>query len=98
MQLPVLRKAPKGSVIEAEITPGTISVVRVREAGAGNWLVGFETPLTNARLIELKPDTEYEVEIRYKNSAGEGPGKCVTVRTKPDGKINFFPHDLDGLH
>ena len=77
----------RGHVIKAKWNPGTISVVRIREAGAGEWSPGFETPLTCCRFTSLKPDTEYELEVRHKNAAGEGAPAYRRVRTGPEGAI-----------
>jgi hypothetical protein len=62
-------------------------VVRIREANSGSWSFGFETPLTSCGSVDLKPDTEYEVEIRSKNSSGESTPVLVKVRTHPEGDI-----------
>ena len=77
----------RGHVIEAKWNPGTISVVRIREAGVGEWSPRFETPLTFCRFAGLKPDTEYECEVRFKNAAGEGKPAYKRVRTGPEGAI-----------
>ena len=82
----------RGRVIKAKWKPGVISVVRIREAGAGEWSPGFETPLTFCRFAGLKPDTEYECEVRFKNAAGEGEPTYKRVRTGPEGAIeNVIP-------
>ena len=59
----------------------------LREATAGNWSFGFETPLTACGFVGLKPDTEYEVEIRSKNASGESEPSLAKVRTSPEGGL-----------
>ena len=73
--------------LELEVTPQVTYVVRVRESGAEQWLVGVETPLTSCTLLDLKPDTEYEMEVRAKSERGESVPAVVTCRTDPDGAI-----------
>ena len=73
--------------IEAQWKPPLTYVVRIREANGGSWSCGFETPLTACGFVDLRPDTEYEIEIRAKNSQGEGKPAKVTVRTNPKGDI-----------
>ena len=70
---------------EAEWKPPATYVVRIREANSGSWSFGFETPLTSCGFVDLKPDTEYEVEVRSKNSSGESAPVLVKVRTNPEG-------------
>lgn len=77
----------RGHVIEAKWNPSTISVVRIREAGAGEWSPGFETPLACCQFTGLKPNTEYEFEVRHKNAAGEGEPAYKRFRTGPNGAI-----------
>ena len=85
----------RGHVIKAKWNPGVTSVVRIREVGADEWSPGFETPLTTCQFRALKPDTEYEFEVRFKNAAGEGRSTRTRARTGPDGMmgkvIPFFP-------
>ena len=73
--------------LEAEWKPPITYVVRIREANAGSWSFGFETPLTACGFVDLKPDTEYEVEVRSKNSSGESGPVLVRVRTDPEGGL-----------
>ena len=73
--------------VEAEWKPPVTYVVRIREADSGRWSFGFETPLTSCGFVDLKPDTEYEVEVRSKNSSGESTPVLVKVRTNPEGDI-----------
>ena len=75
--------------LEAEWKPPLTYVVRIREANAGSWSFGFETPLTACGFVDLKPDTEYEVEVRSKNSAGESEPVRVSVRTDPEGGLGL---------
>ena len=77
----------EGGAIEAQWKPGVTYVVRVREAGSSKWLFGFETPLTHAGVVELKPNTEYEFSITAKNAAGESKPAITRARTNPDGRL-----------
>ena len=74
-----------GKVIEATWKPAFTYVVRIREAGTEQWSFGFETPVTGCTLVDLKPDTEYELQVRAKNAAGEGAPALFTIRTTPTG-------------
>ena len=71
--------------LEVDVTPKVTYVVRVRESGSGKWLVGVETPLTSCTFIGLKPDTEYEMELRAKNAAGESSPAVASFRTDATG-------------
>ena len=73
--------------LEAEWKPPVTYVVRIREANNGSWSCGFETPLTACGFVNLRPDTEYEVEVRSKNSQGESDPVLVRVRTDPEGGL-----------
>jgi hypothetical protein len=75
----------RGEWLEADVTPQVTYVVRVRELGSKEWLVGVETPLTSCTLIGLKPDTEYEMEVRAKNAAGESAPTVARCRTDAAG-------------
>lgn len=74
-----------GSAIEAQWKPGVTYVVRVREVGSRTWSFGFETPLTHAGFVGLKPNTEYEFSVAAKNDAGESEPAITRARTNPDG-------------
>lgn len=90
----VVLPVPEG-VMEAKWTTSLTYVVRLREAGSDEWSFGFETPLTGCRFVGLKPDTEYEFEVRAKNQHGEGPPSTDRIRTNPEGDIgpptSFWP-------
>ena len=56
------------------------------------WSFGFETPITNFTFVDLKPDTEYEFQVRIRTAAGEGPPSLFRVRTGPTGNSgNVIP-------
>ncbi len=74
-----------GRTIEAKWNPNRTYVIRVREAGASEWNFGVETPLTGCTFVDLKPDTEYEVQVRAKGTAGEGKPTLLKMRTNPKG-------------
>ena len=74
-----------GRVLDAEWIPNFTYVVRVREVGTEQWSVGFETPLTHCTVVDLKPDTEYEMQLRAKNDSGESEPTYSKARTNPEG-------------
>ena len=81
-----------GNVLEAKWAPGLTYVVRIREAGSEHWSFGFETPVPSCTFVDLKPDTEYEVQIRAKTGQREGAPACVRMRTNPVGAAsNVIP-------
>ena len=61
-----------GQVLEAKWEPGHTYIVRIREVASGPWSFGFQTPIPTCTFVDLKPDTEYEVQVRAKTAAGEG--------------------------
>ncbi len=73
-----------GRTLEARWKPTLTSVVRIRELGAEPWGPGFETPFNTCSFVDLKPETEYEVQVTHKNDAGEGPPAVSTVKTQPE--------------
>ena len=72
-------------VMEAKWDVNTTSVARIREVGTEQWSVGFETPFRCCRFVGLKPDTAYEVEVRYRTSGGEGEPGIVRIHTGAQG-------------
>ena len=81
-----------GQVIDAKWEPGLTYVVRIREKGAAEWSFGFETPVTGCTFTDLKPDTEYEVQVRTKTARGEGAPTFTSIRTNPaGGTSNIIP-------
>ncbi len=73
-----------GRTLEARWKPSVTSVVRIRELGTEPWGPGFETPFNSCSFVDLKPETEYEVQVTHKNDAGEGPPAISTLKTKPE--------------
>ena len=73
-----------GRVLEAKWNPTITSVVRIRESGTDEWGPGFETPFNMCSFVDLKPDTEYEVQVTHKNDAGEGAPAITTMKTNPE--------------
>ena len=84
-----LRGLSEKDTLEAEWKPPSTYVVRIRESNTDSWSVGFETPLTACGFVYLKPDTEYEVEVRSKNANGESEPVRLNVRTNPEGALAF---------
>ena len=81
-----------GKLFEAKWEPGFTYVVRIREAGTGPGSFGFETPIPGCTFVDLKPDTEYEIQVRAKNAAGEGEPAYLRMRTDPVGAAtNIVP-------
>ena len=78
-----------GEEIQVQWTPPVTYVVRIREANSIEWSPGFETPLTGCNFVGLRPDTQYEVEIRSKNAHGESEPLLASVRTDLQGRGNL---------
>ena len=74
-----------GRVLNVSWKPGITYVVRIREAREPDWSFGFETPISSFTFVDLKPDTEYELQIRAKDAAGEGGPAFFSIRTGPTG-------------
>ena len=74
-----------GNLIEAKWRPKQTYIIRVKESGADDWNFGVETPLSGCTFVDLKPDTEYEVQVRAKGAAGEGEPTLLRMRTNPTG-------------
>ena len=80
------------NVVEASWKPGLTYVVRIREAGTAAWSFGFETPLTHFSFVDLKPDTEYEMQVCARNASGEGKPQLIRIKTSPIGNTdNVIP-------
>ena len=73
--------------VQAAWKPPFTYVVRIREVNSGKWSFGFETPLTACGFVDLEPDTDYEVEVRSKDSRGESNPTSVRVRTNAEGGV-----------
>ena len=81
-----------GQVIDAKWSPGHSDVLRIRGKGAETWSFGFETPVTGCTFTDLKPDTEYEIQVRTKTARGESAPAFATIRTNPaGGATNIIP-------
>lgn len=88
MPLPV----EHGKVLEAKWEPGLTYVIRIREAGTGPWSFGVETPIATCTFVDLKHDTEYEIQVRTRNPAGVGKPSYFRMRTNPvGGSSNVIP-------
>ena len=75
-----------GRTLEARWNPTVTSVVRIREAGTVAWSPGFETPFNMCSFVDLKPDTEYDLQVTHKNDAGESEPAISTINTDPRTK------------
>ena len=82
-----LEGAVAGDAVEAKWKPRYTYVIRIREADSGNWSFGFETPLTSCSFADLKPDTDYEVEVKSKDGQGESDPARINVRTTLEGRL-----------
>ena len=78
-----------GDGVEAEWSPPLTYVVRIREASTNDWSFGFETPLTGCGFVDLKPDTDYEIEVRSKYPYGESGPVVAKARTNSDGSLGI---------
>ena len=76
---------PINQVIEASFPSDTTYVCKIRECDSDEWSVGFETPLMHCTFTDLKPDTEYEVQVRAKNAVGIGKPAYFRLRTDAEG-------------
>ena len=81
-----------GKVINAKWQPAITYVIRIREAGTQHWSFGFATPIPGCTFVDLKPDTEYELQVRTRNAAGEGDPASFHIRTNRTGHAgNVIP-------
>ncbi len=82
-----------GMVLDAKWRPKATTVIRIREVGTDDWSPGFETPLNACTFSALKPNTEYEVEVRQKDAAGnEGPPGAMRLKThRQESAANVIP-------
>lgn len=74
----------QGGVIDAKWRPTVTFVVRIGEPGTELWSPGFETPLNGCSFVGLQPNTEYEIMVAHKSTAGEGPPtklRCKSSRS-----------------
>ena len=83
-----------GKIIDAKWQPAITYVVRVRKAGDDNWSFGFEIPLTACSIVDLEPDTEYEMAVTSKNATGESEPVLAKARTNPTGELGN-PRPMD---
>ncbi|MXW54176.1 MAG: fibronectin type III domain-containing protein [Gammaproteobacteria bacterium] len=60
------------NTIEAQWSPRVTSVVRIREVGTLDWSPGIETIFSHCSFVDLKPNTEYDLQVTQKSDAGEG--------------------------
>ena len=72
-----------GRALEATWKPTVTSIIRIRESGTEKWSPGFETPFNMCSFVDLKPDTEYDLQLTHKNDASEGEAAVRTIKTGP---------------
>ena len=72
-----------GRTLEARWKPLVTAVVRIRESGTKTWSPGFETPFNMCSFVDLKPNTEYELQVTHKNDVGESAPAITTIKTDP---------------
>ena len=80
-------------VVDAEWHTDLTYVVRIRELGTEEWSVGFETPLTTCTFTDLRPDTEYEMEVRTKRGGVLSSPATLKARTDAAGQIKGIGND-----
>ena len=72
--------------------PAFTCVVRIREAETELWSCVFATPVPACIFTDLKPDTEYELQVRTRTAAGEGEPALLGMRTNSAGTSdNIIP-------
>lgn len=79
----------KDTSLNIEFTPPITYFARIREAGTENWIIGIETPLTSCMFCDLKPNTEYELEVRSKKGNQVSEPARMKIKTKGDGRLLF---------
>ena len=72
-----------GRTLVASWKPTVTSVVRIRESGTEPWSPGFETPFNKCSFVDLKPGTEYDVQVTNKNDVGESEPAITSIKTGP---------------
>ena len=72
-----------GRSLEVRWSPTVTTVMRIREAGTEAWSPGFETPFNWCSFVNLKPDTEYDVQVTNKNDLGESEPAITSMKTAP---------------
>lgn len=72
-----------GRIMKARWNPAVTSVVRIRASGTETWSPGFETPFNQCSFVDLKPDSEYEVQVTHKNNVGESEPVITSITTGP---------------
>ena len=90
-----------GRVVNATWKPGVTYVVRIREAGAEVWSFGFKTPITSFTFIDLKPDTEYELQVPRQERRRRGRARILQHTHRPHGgrrQRDPLPGALTGRH
>ncbi len=69
-----------GRALEARWSPAVTTVVRIRESGTEAWSPGFETPFNQCSFVDLKPDSEYDVQVTHKHDVGESDPVIASIK------------------
>ena len=67
---------------QAEWNQSIVTVIRIREVGTSEWSPGFVTPLNTCSFRDLKPCTEYEVELKHSSPHGDSSTVVKRLATK----------------
>ena len=85
LRMPVTIK--RDELLDLKIRQISTFMARIRQLGERDWSVGFETPLKGCTFRRLKPNTEYEIELRAIVGDLEGEPALLTAQTNEDGRI-----------
>ena len=91
-KLPMDVIGKEGFVLDFEVEPEFVYIVKIREAPVGPWTPGFITPFTNQQFEGLKPNTAYELQVITKSTHGESPPVSIKAKTNSHGGLdNIIP-------
>lgn len=85
--LPVQNEDGSASGVAANWNQLIWTVLRIRKQAHGSeWSPGFETPISSITFSDFDPCAVYEVEMWFRDSAGDGPRKVFEIRTDKKGR------------
>ena len=91
-ELPKGVPGQKGFVLDCELEPALVYLVRIRKSKDGEWSPGFITPFTTQQFDYLEANTEYEIEVVPRGKHGDGPPQTIKAKTNPHGSLsNVIP-------